>query len=357
MAEHRPGGEPTEQPTPRRLREARRKGQIARSRDLSGCVVFWAGFAALILSVGAAGAQLAALARNCFAVPASIDVGTLTTRLAAALTRSFAILAPILGAVTLGAIVVGVAQSRGLFTAEPLKPKLKTLNPLSGLKKLFGKQSLFGLLKTTVVFTAASIVAFLTLRQLLPQILRTAGGPPQALAWVMWEGLFTLCVRLGLLFVAAGAADYAYQYHRHRKKLMMTRYEVQKELKETEGDPRRKARRRELHDELVQQATLERVNEADFVVVNPVRLAVAMRYKSSRDQAPVVLAKGQHLMAERIRRTARRAGIPVFRDIPLARALWELEVDQEIPEPLYEAVAAILRVVLKDQDKDTHGNE
>jgi flagellar biosynthesis protein FlhB len=319
-------------------------------------VVFWAGFGALILSLGAAGAQLAEVARKCFAVPAVIEVGTLTSRLGAALTRTLWILAPILAAVTLAAILAGVAQSRGLFTAEPLKPKLKKLNPLSGLKNILGKQSLFGLLKTTVVFTAASVVAYLTLKQLLPQILRTAGGSPQALAWVMWEGLYTLGVRLGLLFIAAGAADYAYQHHSHRKKLMMTKYEVQKELKETEGDPQRKARRRELHDELVQQAALGRVSEADFVVVNPVRLAVAMRYKSGQDQAPVVLAKGRHLMAERIRRTARRAGIPIFRDIPLARALWELEVDQEIPEPLYEAVAAVLRVVLKDRDADSYAD-
>jgi flagellar biosynthetic protein FlhB len=146
-----------------------------------------------------------------------------------------------------------------------------------------------------------------------------------------------------------GVADYAFQVHRRKKRLMMTRYEVERETKETEGDPQHKARRQEIHQEIANSAMLEAVEDADFVVCNPTRLAVAMRYCKAKHDAPVVVAKGQHLLAQKIKQRARRAGVPVLRDVSLARALWELQVDQEIPPALYEAVAAVLRVVAETE--------
>lgn len=350
MAEQRPGGEPTEQPTPKRLKDARRKGQVAKSRDFSGCLTFWAAFAALTLTIPMIVGRVMSLARFCLSPPDHGLKYMATASLFHGMTQCLYMLSSILVAAMLAAVIAGFVQTRGLLTLEPLKPKLGNLNPLNGLKNLVSKQNLFTALKTVIVFAACGTVAYLSMKQLIPLMLRTAGAAPRALASTLWEGTERLSIRVGLLFVVCGAADYAYQYFRHRKKLMMTKYEVQKEFKESEGDPQHKSRRRELHQEISQHAMVESVGQADFVVVNPVRLAVAMRYRPDRESSPRVMAKGQHMMAEKIRSIARKAGVPIFTDVPLARALWELELNQEIPEPLYEAVAAILRVVMESRN-------
>jgi flagellar biosynthesis protein FlhB len=155
--------------------------------------------------------------------------------------------------------------------------------------------------------------------------------------------------------VALGAADYAWRRHQHRRSLRMTRPEVRREQKETEGDPRHKAERQRLHRELAEQRMLADVRKADFVVVNPDHIAVALQYDRQGDAAPLVLAKGERLLAEKIKEVAREAGVPIFRDVNLARALRELEEGDEIPEALYEAVAEILRVVYGSPQAPTPG--
>jgi flagellar biosynthetic protein FlhB len=356
MAEQKPGGEPTEQPTPKRLADARRKGQVARSQDLSGCLVFWSGLGVLLITTESLAGRLMTMVRQCCSATARPSREVVMGQLGASLTGTLTMLAPLLGAVALGAVVAGAAQTQGLFTPQPLKPKLSNLNPLKGMGRLFGKESLFRLLKTLMLFLAAFLIAFLTLRQHLPDVMRTLGSAPSGFGVVTLSVAKTLAIRIGLCFVAVAAADYAFQYHRHRKQLMMTRYEVEKETKESEGDPQHKARRKELHQEISNQAMLHAVEEADFVVCNPTRLAVAMRYSAEKDEAPIVVAKGQMLMAKRIKERARRAGVPIFHDVSLARALYELEVEEEIPEQLYDAVAGVLRVLMQSEEgKEAEG--
>jgi flagellar biosynthetic protein FlhB len=152
-------------------------------------------------------------------------------------------------------------------------------------------------------------------------------------------------VRLALAALALGVLDYLWQRARHQRSLRMTREEVRREIKETEGDPRHKAERQRLHREVLEQRMLADVRKADFVVINPEHIAVALRYDRDGQGAPVVVARGERLLAERIKEVAREAGVPIFRDVPLAHALAALQEGDEIPEPLYEAVAEILRVV------------
>lgn len=349
MAEQRPGGEPTEQPTAKKLADARKKGQVAKSRDLSAGFVFWAGLAVLLITLPTMSARLVALLRGCFTAAAHPSFAVLQARLDWGLSGALRSLLPLLGGVAGAAVLAGMAQTRGLFTFHPLKPKLEGLNPLKGVGRVLGKDALFRLLKTAALFATAFVLAYLTLRQYLPLLLRTLGSKPQGWAAVCLEVTQTLAIRLGFCFVAMGVADYAFQVHRRKKRLMMTRYEVERETKETEGDPQHKARRQEIHQEIANSAMLEAVEDADFVVCNPTRLAVAMRYCKAKHDAPVVVAKGQHLLAQKIKQRARRAGVPVLRDVSLARALWELQVDQEIPPALYEAVAAVLRVVAETE--------
>ena len=154
-----------------------------------------------------------------------------------------------------------------------------------------------------------------------------------------------LGLRLALALLALGTIDWLLARRRHRRSLMMTRHEVKREFKESEGDPQHKAERHRLHREIGEQRMIEDVRKADFVVVNPDHIAVAVRYDRDADAAPVVVAKGERLLAERIKQVAREAGVPIYRDLGLARALNELPQGEEIPEALYEAVAELLRVL------------
>ena len=349
MAEDRPGGEPTEEPTPRRLEKAKKEGQVARSRDLSAAVVHWAVVGALFGSVGWLAGQLVGVARTIFAVAGRTpDVHQATAYLGWAVAQGLSLAAAPLAAAVLAGVVAGAAQARGVLTLSPLKPKLERLNPLKNLKQVLGKQALFNLAKNLALFLLAGSLAYVLARQSAGPVLRLVGAPAHVVAATMWLLAKKVLAVMGGLFVAAGLADYAFAYRRHRKSLMMTKYEVQREMKEQEGDPQHKAKRQEFHQEILQSAMIQAVSQADVVVVNPTRIAVALRYKEGQDSAPVVVAKGRNVVARKIREAARRAGVPIYRDVPLARALFELELDQEIPEELYEAVAALLRLVQQE---------
>ncbi len=343
----RPGGEPTEQPTPRRLQKAREQGQVAKSRDLSGAVIYWAVVGVMVGAGGWMAGHVLFAGRTIFS-RAATDLHPKALLVWAA-TQVLLVIGPILGAALLAAVAVGAAQARGILTLAPLKPKLERLDPIKGLGRMFGKQALFNFLKTLAVFTLAAVLVYWVLSDLASVIVRLVGTRPDSFALVVWALAKALLFKMGLLFVIVGLADYAFQRHRHIKGLMMTKYEVKKESKEQEGDPQHKAKRMQFHQEIVQEAMMQAVVDADFVVTNPTRLAVAMRYDEQHDRAPVVVAKGQNLTAQRIREIAQRAGVPVYRDVAVARALWELEIDQEIPERLYEAVAAILRMLREEE--------
>ncbi len=350
MAEDRPGGEPTEEPTPRRLEKAKKEGQVARSRDLSAALVHWAVVGTLFGTVAWIAGGLVGLGRTLFHAAGQIpDLRQATAYLGWTLAKGLRFSAAPLAAAVLAGVVAGAAQARGVLTLHPMKPSLDRLNPLKNLKNIFGPQALFNLLKNLVLFLLAASLAYVLARRAAGSVLRLVGAPPGAVAGVMWHEAGRVLTVMGGLFVAAGLADFAHNYRKHRKSLMMTKYEVMREMKEQEGDPQHKAKRQELHQEILQGAMLQAVEDADVVVVNPTRIAVALRYKEGRDSAPVVVAKGKNVLARKIREAARRAGVPVYRDVPLARALYELELDQEIPEELYEAVAALLRLVQQER--------
>ena len=188
-----------------------------------------------------------------------------------------------------------------------------------------------------------------TLVGALRDLLAPAEAQPLAMAQVTHQWMWTLLWRGLAVLVVAAAVDYGIRWRRHRRSLMMTRTEVLREHRESEGDPRHKAERRRVHQEVLQHAMLEQVGQADVVVVNPTHLAVALRYDPSRSGAPVVVAKGQALVAERIKRLAREGRVPVVHDVSLARSLMDLDLGTEIPEALYDAVAEVLRALESDR--------
>jgi flagellar biosynthetic protein FlhB len=243
------------------------------------------------------------------------------------------------------ALGAGMLQTRGLLALGALKPDLGRLSPAEGLKRAFGGQAALqvgkGLLKVTLV----AVLVWVTVRPLLGGVAALAGMEAGRTLQVLGLLASRLAERVAVVALALGVADYLFVYRRQRRRLMMTRDEVKRESKESEGDPSHRAERQRLHRELMEQRMVAEVRKADFVVVNPDHIAVALRYDRDGDAAPVVIASGERLLAERIKQVAREAGVPIFRDVTLARSLRGLPEGEEIPAALYEAVAEVLRMV------------
>jgi flagellar biosynthesis protein FlhB len=343
----KPGGEPTEEPTPRRLRQARERGQIAASGDFTSAAGFLAAVGAVVASAGALAAALTEVMHKGLARAAdeAAHQASLGGALPDALSDVARLSLPLLGAAFIAAVVVGGLQSGGLFTFSPLKPKLDKLNPLEGLKKLVSAERLQELVKAVVKMAVVVVVAWVTLLPHTTEVVRLVGAPPIRTAAWTWALVGKLLFRVALAYGVIGAFDYLWQRYRWKKGLRMTREEVKREHKEDEGDPQHKAERRRLHQEILRHATVEAVRSASVIIVNPEHIAVALRWDEGELGAPEVVAKGEDLVAQQIREVAKQFGVPIYRDVALARALNELDLGDEIPEALYDAVAEVLRFV------------
>ena len=330
--------ERTEAPSARRLRGARRRGQAAVSAELIGAAALAGGLGALALGGAGCARSLAqgmraALSSAPLAAP---EPGAALARSGAALLQ--AVLVPAGGALA-GAVVSGLLQTSFLFAPAALSPRWDRLDPFRGLRRLLSAAQLgavaLGLVKGTVLLA----VGTLWLRGAAPSLSALARLEAAGL-WRALPVLGDLAARLALALVALGAVDLLRVRRRHLRSLRLTRDEARRELREDEGDPALRGERRRLHRGLLEAGPISR---ATVVVMNPTHLAVALRHDRDGPDAPRVVAKGAGRAAARIRSAARRAGVPVVRDVPLARALHRLvEVGEEIPEDLYQAAAVVL---------------
>ena len=349
MADDRPGGEPTEEPTPRRLRQARAEGQIAYSGDFTSSAAFVAAVGALIAGSAFLATELtrvvhAGLVR---AVSNDADPGAALTALLGDVAR---IAGPIVGAAFVAAAIVGYLQSGGLFTLAPLAPRGEKLNPLAGFGRIFSKDALVQLVKALVKTSVVVAVAWWTLAPHVGDFPRLVGANATLAAGWTWGLATRLLLRVAIAYGIVGAADYLWTRHKWLKSQRMTREEVKREYKEQEGDPHHKQERMRMHREILRHRMVESVRTADCVIVNPEHIAVALRYDQEKMGAPAVVAKGEDLVAQQIREVARQYGVPIYRDVALARALNRLELGDEIPEALYDAVAEVLRFVQKQSE-------
>jgi len=342
-----PGGEKTEKPTPRKLREARKRGEVWRSRDLVSAAVLLAAAAVLGIHGPNMAASISELTTTLFGAALSPDPPPPTMVLEAAMSTSVSCLWPVLLAVALAAGLAGLATVRPLLTAKPLEPKAERLDPVQGLKRIFSGRGLFEAAIATVKVALVAVVVVWTTLSELRSLLALPTAEPGVAAAALGQLATTLLWRGALVLLGLAVVDVLYQRHRYMKDQRMTKQEVKQEQRETEGDQSQKGERRRLHQELLDEVMLTQVKNADVVIVNPEHIAVALRYAPDDEaDAPEVVASGQHHLATRIIEVARRHGVPVMRDVELARSLVGLEVGARIPEELYEAVAAILRVVM-----------
>ncbi len=328
--------EKTEPPTPRRLRKLRDQGDVPLSGALSQSLGFLAGAALLPSAAGAAFVTLAELVRGT-AQGQPLSVNSLGAAV-------LALCLPILAAVAFTSALASVAQSGGLFAPQRLSPSLDRLNVLNGLRSLFGAQRLFTLARSFVASVALLALAWHVVHTGLGRLVVASGELGRASSFASVDAL-ALTRGMAAIALALGALDLLVVRRSFSRKHRMSHDEVRREHKESEGDPELKAARRRAHQEVLNQASIHAVRNASVVIVNPTHLATALRYDDAEDEAPRVLAHGDGELARRMIEAAQAWGVPVVRDIPLARALAELETGDEIPEALYEAVAEILRSV------------
>jgi flagellar biosynthetic protein FlhB len=349
MAEH-DFQERTEQATPKRREESRRRGQVARSRELGIASVLMAGSVTLIAATPRLGGALEDLMRRGLAItPAALDQpGSMTTAFADASLAALLAFAPLLAVLALAAVGGGLLVGGWVFSAEQFTPKWSRLNPVQGMGRII---SVRGLVEVAKALAKGLLIGGFAIAYMLWVQDRVVGLGVEPLragiadAGAMIATTLVVCC-FGMVIVAL--ADAPFQLWSHSRELRMTRQEIREELKETEGRPEVRSRIRSLQQQLANRRMLREVPKADVVVTNPTHFAVALRYDDARMRAPVVIAKGVDHMAARIREIAGRNRVAVFESPLLARALyWTTKVNQEIPGPLYLAVAQVLTYVYR----------
>ncbi len=344
--------EKTEDPTPRKLREARRRGEVPRSRDL--------GTATTVLAVSAAFMATGASMRDTLRalVDSSLRAATapggppaVRGALEAAFAQGLHAALPVVLTALAAGTAVAFLQVGPLLTAQPVQPKPERLDPLKGLRNLLRPRQLVELAKTLLKLLLIGALTIAVLRESVRGVAGLSGRDAAAALEGTGALVLRLFVRVGAALLALGVVDLLYQRWRHARDQRMTKDEVKRELKDADGDPQAKQARDRAYREIVEHDAVEAVRRADVLVVNPTHLAVALRYDAEDDEAPEVVAKGSDHLARRMIQAAEEAGVPVMRDVPLARALHGLSRGEEIPERLYDAVAIVLQAAWEERER------
>lgn len=346
--------ERTEQPTQRRRREARERGEVPTSVDLSRAIALlliylaWRFAGAEIVSrLTDATAQWLTLTQAPNLEPEAIIAGYRET-----LPLLLGVLGPIMAAAVIGTVVAAAAQTRGLIATAALQPDANRINPASGFKRLFSWRGAVATLKGIVKVVVILVIAAWVLRGRADEIVTMADmqlGPMLATLLSVAADLLVKCM---LTLLVLGAADYAFEWWDHEKSLRMTRQELKRELREEEGDPNIRRRRGELRRGLLEQGISPEMPQADVVVTNPTHYAVALRYEAREMPAPRVVAKGQRAMARRIVELARSHGVEIIENPPVARSLFAgCALGEYVPEALYQVVAEILAAVYRKREE------
>lgn len=342
--------EKTEPATPRRREQARRKGEVVKSQELNSLLILLSGL--LFLRFLGPGifqglSQLSRyLWRNAFTFP--VTLSEIPVHFSRGIMQIGQFLLPVVLGIMLVAIATNLMQVGFMFTSSSLAPDLNRINPVKGISNLFSKRALMRLLFSMLKIFIIGYIAYVTIRAQLPQLFSLTGKSIGQIFLSLANCVYQLGLRCVLGLVPLVALDYIFQRWEHSQKLRMTRQEVLEEHKQTEGSPLLKSRIRSLQRQVARQRMMQEVPKANVVITNPTQIAVALRYEREKMNAPVVVAKGARLIAEKIKELARMHGIPVVENRWLAQALYKsAEVGEEIPIKFYQAIAEVLAYVYR----------
>jgi len=350
-----PGGEKTEEPTGKRLTDTRKKGQVAKSQELAHSFELLALFIMLRL--------FGTLARDRLMNVISFSYGTMINEvvsssrsglnvLTASQVFNQGILTVLLAALPfmIGGFIVAffgnALQFKFKITTEPLKPQLSKFNPINGFKRMFSKQQLFNLLLSIVKVAVIFVIAYSFLVGRLNELfILYEIDMRQAVALVV-DMVIDLGIRISIVYILIGFVDFIFQRWKFKQDIKMTKQEVKDEYKDQEGDPAVKGKQKQKMREASMRRMMKAVPTADVVITNPTHIAVAVKYDAEVAPAPILVAKGEEYLAARIKDVAKEAGVTIVENKPLARAIYTtVDIDQEIPPELYQAVAEILAMI------------
>lgn len=337
----------TEKPTPKKLKDARKRGEIAKSQEFNSAFTYiMFTMFAIALSTHALQYGFVYLKKE---LAVEYDVAGLENNLndigMKAIAAIFVLAGPFLGLAFVGALIANIIQTGLLFSTESLKFKMSRMNPVSGLKNMFSKKALFNLVKNILKMILIAYVCYISFEKSGYYIINAAAVGTEKLYFLILELVKDISTNLAILLFLLGMVDYIYQKYDYKKNLHMTKQEIKDEYKESEGDPHIKSMRRQKYKQFTKQM-LKDVESATVIITNPTHLAIAVRYDKNKDQVPVVVAKGADYMAGKIREIASNNAVPIMENKPVARAMYRsVEVGQPIPLDFYEAIAEMIALI------------
>ncbi len=357
MSDKDKGGDKTELPTPQKLREERKQGNIPKGKEITPTVVTVGAIVVILSAGGYIANRITAFAETTLG---SVGSGEFATTLAALAGEGLLVLLTLSAIVLIPLAALGVMaeviQTRALFATKKLEPKLENMNPVEGLKRMFGKDGLIELVKTLVKVSAIVAIVWLIARDHVAQMgamLIPASQP----VWQEGAGtmagaadagrtfriLLTVLAWVSAIFVLVALGDLMWSRQQFLKKMMMSRRDIKDEVKRDEGDPHVKSHRRQMAQEWAQSGAVSRTADASALLVNPTHLAIALQYDPETAPIPVVIARGEGDIAAAMREVALSTGVPIIRHVPTARSLWARgEVGEMIPEDMFDAIAEII---------------
>lgn len=348
------GGEKTEPATAKKLQDARNEGQVSKSQELNHAFGLISLFVTLKLFISTIGEKLLGsfpLIYNKIPDIINESVGGMSIFSATTLINNvmgtiLLILAPFFIIGFMVAVLGNIVQIKWKVTTKPLKPKFSKINPLSGFKRIFSKDSLFELLKSIVKIVVIVYVAYTSIKDHQNDLFLLYDIPLFQVILLVGSIVIDAGLKISIVYLVVGIADLVYQRHKFKEDMKMTKQEVKDEYKNTEGNPEIKGRQRSKMREASQRRMMQNLPSADVVITNPTHYAVAIKYDANQNSAPVVVAKGEDFLAKRIKDAARENHIEIVENKPLARMLYaNVDVGQEIPPELYQAVAEVLAFV------------
>lgn len=354
FAKEGPGGEKTEPATDKKLEDARKEGQVAKSHELTQAATLFAFFIALKIWSGYVGTQFLEVFYDIYSrigefttlVDGQISVKDFSGLISSILLKALLAMLPFFAVAVAVAFIADVIQVKWKPTAKPLVPKASKLNPIKGFKKIFSKEKLVELLKSIIKIVLISYIAYTTIKNQFGTLFTLYDMDFKGAVLTFGSIAIDMGVKTSALYFVIGLADYLYQKWKFAEDMKMTKQEVKDEWKNTEGDPQIKGKQRQRMQESSRRRMMQHVPQADVVITNPTHFAVAIKYEPEVMDAPYVVAKGEDFLAAKIKEKAKEAGVEIVENKPLARMLYyNVDLGEAIPPELYQAVAEILAVI------------
>ena len=358
FAKDGPGGEKTEPATSKKLSDARSEGQVCKSRELDQALALVGLFLTLKVAVSFMGSTFMEVFSDIYNKIPDTEAATELSTVAVmsymqhAALLSLKLAGPFFVVGFLIAFVSNLVQVKWKVSTKPLQPKLDKFNPVNGFKRMFSKDSLFELLKSIVKIAMIAIIAYTSIRSHLQEIFLLYHITLNQAIALVGSIVIDVGLKIAIVYCVVGAVDYLYQKHKFNEDMKMTKQEVKDEMKNSEGDPQIKSKQRQRMQEASRRRMMQDVPQADVVITNPTHYAVALKYDAGTGTAPILVAKGADLIAQRIKEIARENKVEIVENKPLARMIYtNVEIGREIPPELYQAVAEILAAVYRAHNR------